>query len=115
MTYECQHLQGPPVDHSPPIRHETHHDFLPSIRTPRPTPVHSTQVCNILHDRIHRPAEELFIFIVHCYDNEELGLTAAEVWTKVVLGTDKFIWVGGAGRVTNVCEFFVRPAAHLDT
>ena len=64
--------QGARVDFGTSIGNDAHNDLLPSILTPSLTPISLAQMGDILHNTVHGSSEELFVFVVHGENNEQL-------------------------------------------
>ena len=60
------------VDFGTAIGNDAHDDLLPSILTPSLAPISFAQMRDILHNTVHGSSEELFVFVVHGENNEQL-------------------------------------------
>ena len=71
-AHRRNHTQRPRIDLAPPITNNTHHHLFPPVLTPRLAAVPLTQMRNVLDHTVHRPAEQLLVFVVHGQDDEQL-------------------------------------------
>lgn len=61
--------------------------------------------------RIHGLDKKNFVFIVHCHDDEDLGMTTIEIRSKGILSAHELVWVTCSGGVPHLCHFlYVRPS-----
>ena len=72
---------------------------------------------DVLDNAVHAPTEELFVFVVHCHDDEEFGAA----WGVVVYlaegeaGVFEVVGVAGCCGVAHVGEFaLVAQGTHVE-
>jgi hypothetical protein len=106
-AHRRNHTQRPRVDLAPSITHNTHHHLFPPVLTPRLASVPLTQMRNILDHTVHRPAEQLLVFVVHGHDDEQLRATRRVVvhLTESEARVFEIIGIAGGCGVPHMGEF----------
>ncbi len=108
-TKSSDHLKCALIDLHAPITDNAHHDLLPTLLAPRPRTIPGAQMRNVLHDSMHRPAEQVVLFVVHGHDYKQLrssrGLVEdlAERETVIL----KFIGIASCGRIAHMRKFAI--------
>lgn len=55
--------------------------------------------------RVHSPDEKDFVFVVHCHDDEELGVTTIQIGSKGILFAHEFVWITCGSGVPHFSHF----------
>lgn len=103
----CEHGSCSRVDLCTSIRHDTHDNLLPSLLSPRLGRRPRVHVLDILDHTNQRPREQLILLVVHCNDNEQLGLARLrkQALSQGEAFLAEFAGIARRSTVSHMCEF----------